>query len=158
MLDPINFDKIASVGEFLYNSSDTVAIWPKIILDKTSNPDFITNNIVEYSLDQLAQIKEWKYFRKLDDRLLHRGEISLDGKKITANELMMQGLNRHRGWRCWAGLHMISIDMWGNIYRAECQQGNKIGNLIDYVLPESVIICNKDTCNCLSDIYLKKEI
>jgi organic radical activating enzyme len=157
MLDPIYFDEIVNIAKMLYDSGDYVAIWPKIILDKTSNPDYITNDISEYSDSQKDLIKNWPYFRKLDDTLLHRGDITLDGKKITANELMMSGLNQHTGWRCWAGLHMISIDIWGDIYRGECQQGGKLGNIRDYSLPKNTVICNKKTCNCLSDIYLKKE-
>lgn len=157
MLDPSHFDEIVSVAKVLYDSGENVAIWPKIILDKTSNPDYITNTISNYTAEQTATIKNWPYFRKLDDSKLHRGDIALDGKTISANELMMRGLNQHAGWTCWAGLHMISIDMWGDIYRGECQQGGKIGNLENYTLPTDTIICGKQTCNCLSDIYLKKE-
>jgi hypothetical protein len=156
MLGSGNFNQCVSIAESLYNSGDNVAIWPKVILDKTSDPNQITNTITDYTNEQLEMIKHWPYFRKLDDSLLHRGEIKLNGSKINANELMISKLNSHIGWHCWAGLHMISIDVWGNIYRSECQQGGIIGNLKEYKLPTSTIVCGKNTCNCLSDIYLKK--
>ena len=69
----------------------------------------------------------------------------------------IQNLNHHKGWECWAGLHMISIDMWGDVYRSECQQGGSIGNLKSYTLPTTTITCGKDKCSCLSDVYLRKE-
>lgn len=159
MLSPNDiFYKQLSVAEKLYNISNNVSIWPKIILDKTSDPNQITNNVSNYTEEQLKIINSWPYFRRLDDNLFHRGEITLDGNKITANELILNGLNKHFGWKCYAGLHMLSVDMWGNVYRADCQQGGKIGNLENFKLPDSVLICKSNKCSCLSDIYLKKEI
>lgn len=156
MLSPNNFDKMLEVAKTIYNYSNNVSIWPKIILDK-SDIDNISNKPADYTAEQLDIIKYWKYFRKLSDKNLHRGELLLDNLPITANELISTGKNRYRNWNCWGGLHMINIDMWGNIYRADCQQGGPLGNLERYQLPTSTIKCGKDICSCLSDIYLRKE-
>lgn len=156
MLVPEEFDRHLKVAEYLYNGAGNAAIWPKIILDK-SDPDNITNTPADYTLEQLATIKNWKYFRKLDDSVLHRGDILLDGLATDANELILKGLNRHRGWNCYGGLDMINIDMWGNLYRSDCKNGGALGNIERYGLPVIPIRCDMDSCNCLSDIYLRKQ-
>jgi len=158
MITPENFDSMLAVAEILYNASDSVAIWPKVVLDKTSNPDTLTNIPTDYTDDQLKIIKEWPYFRKLDDHMLHRGNIILDGILVTANDLLLEKKNRFQGWQCWGGLHMISIDKWGDIYRADCTVGGKLGNLSKYQLPTASVTCTFEKCSCLSDIYLKKVI
>ena len=150
------FKEAQKVAATLYDNTDRLAIWPKVILDKTSG-DYITNEVSVYTEEQKEIISKWPYFRKLDDSHLHRGEIFYNERKIDANELIVEGLNKHKGWKCWAGLDMIYIE-WGKIFRAECLQGGLIGTLEDFTLPQKTVICNKELCGCLSDIYLRKEL
>jgi len=150
-----NFDELLTIAEKLYNNTERLAIWPKIILDK-SDPNNITNTPADYTQEQLDTIKNWPYFRKLSDYKLHRGNILLDNVKTDANELIINRLNCHKGWNCYGGLDMLNIDMWGNMYRSDCKNGGPIGNLERYRLPTIPIKCEMDTCNCLSDIYLRK--
>lgn len=150
------FDEMLLVADSLFNKTSKLAVWPKLILDKTSM-DHVTNDVADYTDEQKTVIKRWPYFRTLDETNIHRGDIMLDGVKITANELIIKELNRHQGWNCWSGLHMINIDMWGNMYRADCKQGGAIGNLERYQLPTEPIRCGATKCSCLSDIYLRKE-
>ena len=156
MMVQSKFDEIVGIAKQMYDNTDKLAIWPKLVLDKTSD-SVITNNISNYTIEQTALIKSWPYFRKVDDSKVHRGELLLYGKPVTGNDLIVQNLNHHKGWECWAGLHMISVDMWGDIYRSECQQGGAIGNLKSYTIPTTTITCGKDKCSCLSDVYLRKE-
>jgi organic radical activating enzyme len=158
MLVKDQFYDLFRVASHLHASSPRLAIWPKVVLDKTSNPDTLTNIPTDYTDDQLKIIKEWPYFRKLDDHMLHRGNIILDGILVTANDLLLEKKNRFQGWQCWGGLHMISIDKWGDIYRADCTVGGKLGNLSKYQLPTASVTCTFEKCSCLSDIYLKKVI
>lgn len=155
MLVPEKFDQLVEVAKKLYESSNNINVWPKVIVDKSDAT--VTNEVLYYSDKQQQIIKNWPYFKKIDDEQLHRGELLLDEIPITANDLIINDLNRHKGWRCWAGLHMVNIDMWGNIYRADCQQGGPIGNLKEYTMPSEPIICGAERCACLSDIYLRKE-
>jgi len=150
-----NFDELYNIATYIYNNTERLAIWPKVILDK-SDPDNITNEPSDYTESQLETIKNWPYFRKLDDSKLHRGNILLDNIKIDANQLILKGLNRHKHWNCYGGLDMINIDMWGNMYRSDCKNGGPLGNIERYGLPIIPIRCEMDTCNCLSDIYLRK--
>jgi organic radical activating enzyme len=150
-----NFDELYNIATYIYERTDKLAIWPKIILDK-SDPEYITNEPSDYTESQLETIKNWPYFRKLDDIKLHRGNILLDDVKIDANQLILKGLNRHKHWNCYGGLDMINIDMWGNMYRSDCKNGGPLGNIERYGLPIIPIRCEMDSCNCLSDIYLRK--
>jgi organic radical activating enzyme len=156
MMVQSKFDEIVGIAKQMYDNTEKLAIWPKLVLDKTSD-NFITNNVSNYTIEQKTLIKAWPYFRTVDDSKVHRGELLLCGKPVTGNDLIIQNLNHHKGWECWAGLHMISVDMWGDIYRSECQQGGTIGNLKSYTAPTTTITCGKDKCSCLSDVYLRKE-
>lgn len=148
------FSKSVNVAKKLFDNTDRLAIWPKVILDKTTG-EHITNELTDYTQEQLHIIQNWPYFRKLNDENLHRGNILYDGEPTDANQLITKGLNRHKGWTCWAGLDMIYIE-WGKIYRAECFQGGPIGTLDHFEMPSTTVTCNKDICSCLSDIYLRK--
>lgn len=150
------FETLLDVAKTLYDNTDKLSIWPKVVLDKTS-VDYVTNEVSEYTDQQKEILKKWPYFRPVDDSNIHRGNLMLDNNPINGNDLILKGLNKYKGWECWAGQHMISIDMWGNLYRSECRQGGSFGNLERYTMPDSTIICGQEKCSCLSDIYLKKE-
>jgi hypothetical protein len=150
------FDHMVGIGQRLYKGTNKLAIWPKVVLDKTSG-EFVTNKVSDYTDEQKAIIKSWPYFRKIDDSKIHRGALLLDNVPVTGNDIIVKGLNNYKGWDCWAGVDMLSIDMWGDVYRAECKQGGKLGNLANYNLPTKTITCPANKCSCLSDIYLQKE-
>lgn len=156
MMEVDCFDKQLEIANQLYENTNKLAIWPKVILDKTSGVH-ITNEVSNYTENQQQIIKDWPYFRKVNDYYLHRGELLLDDEKISANDLIIKELNKHRGWNCWAGLHMIKIDMHGNLYRSDCERGGRLGTIANYTLPSEPFVCDKDLCACLSDIFLRKE-
>lgn len=151
MLTPDTFSEMLTVADYLYHNS-TMAIWPKIVLDKVS----MSNDVAPYTTEQQETIKNWAYFRKLNDTKIHRGELLLNGQVVTANDLILQNLNKHSGWTCWSGLDQINISFEGDIYRADCQVGGSIGNIRNFILPSKPQICNKEFCTCLSDIYIRK--
>lgn len=153
MLVPDQFDELCEVARQIYEGDPNVAIWPKVVLDKQT----FSNEMYTYTAEQLDFIKNWPYSRDIDDYYLHRGAITLDGVEIEMNQIITKGLNKHKGWQCWAGLHMLHIDMWGYVYRANCKEGGPIGTLNDFKLPTSPITCNKNICACLSDIPLRKQ-
>lgn len=151
MLTPSNFEDMLEVADYLYANSN-MAVWPKVVLDKQS----MSNDIAPYTTAQRNKINNWPYFRKLDDSKIHRGEILLDGVNVSANDLLLNGLNKHKGWNCYSGVDQINVGFTGEVYRADCQVGGVIGTIQDVVLPTTPQRCDKDSCNCLSDIYLRK--
>ena len=163
MLLPDDFDEAFSISEKIFSNTANATIWPKVIVDKTYS-DNITNEVVTYTDKQKDLIKNWPFTRKIDDKDVHRGKMQLklndwfeDAKDVDANELILEGKNKFVGWKCWAGIDGVNIDMWGNMYRADCQFGGAIGNLERYKLPTEPIVCGKSICSCLSDIYIRKE-
>lgn len=155
MLTPDNFNEIMNVAQYMYDNAPNMLIWPKIVLDK-SVANNISNKVVNYTTEQKKIIKDWPYKRVIDDHKLHRGGLLYNDKPITANDLILRDLNVHTNWQCYGGIDMINIDMWGNMYRSDCQQGGPLGNIERWMLPTTPIICNASSCNCLSDIYLRK--
>lgn len=156
MLVPEKFDELYKVAERLYNGSANLTVEPKIVVDKTSS-EFITNDVSMYTEEQQKVIAKWEYQRKLNFNNLHRGDIIINEKEYEGHEIILQGKNKFSGWKCWAGVDGVNIDMWGNLYRADCQYGGALGNLERYKLPKKEIICGKTVCSCLSDIYIRKE-
>lgn len=156
MLVPEKFDELCKIAERLYNGSANLTVEPKVIVDKTSS-EFITNDVSMYTEEQQKVIAKWQYQRKLNFNNLHRGDIIINEEEYEGHEIILQGKNKFSGWKCWAGIDGVNIDMWGNLYRADCQYGGALGNLERYKLPEKEIICVKTVCSCLSDIYIRKE-
>ena len=157
MLLPSDFEEIFALAEKIYSSTARASIVPKVIVDKTSSEN-ITNEVMTYTEAQKQLIKDWPFSRKVNDEELHRGAMMLNDEVVNANDLILQDKNKFSGWNCWAGLHGVNIDMWGNMYRADCQFGGAIGNLERYKLPKEKILCDKERCSCLSDIFIRKEL
>ena len=157
MLLPSDFEEIFSLAEKIYSLTARASIVPKVIVDKTSSEN-ITNEVMTYTEAQKQLIKDWPFSRKVNDAELHRGAMILNDEVVNANDLILQDKNKFSGWNCWAGLHGVNIDMWGNMYRADCQFGGAIGNLERYKLPKEKILCGKERCSCLSDIFIRKEL
>jgi MoaA/NifB/PqqE/SkfB family radical SAM enzyme len=152
MVSPENFDNSIAVSKQLYDGG--LAVWPKIITDKTG--PIITNKAPTFTPEQEQLLKNWPYFRNVDDSKIHRGGMLLDGVPTTANDLIIKGLNKHSGWSCYGGIDQINVDLQGDVYRSDCQVGGVIGTVENFTLPSQPQICNKELCACLSDIYLRK--
>jgi len=155
MLLPERFDEMYAVAERIHRETDAL-VEPKVIVDKV-NDEHPTNRVYEYTEEQKQKIKSWPFARNMPYQGIHRGPLMYDEQYIDANKLILEGKNRFSGWKCWAGVDGINIDMWGNMYRADCQFGGAIGNLERYKLPKDPIVCGKNICSCLSDIYIRKE-
>ena len=92
----------------------------------------------------------------VDSSRIHRGELLLDDTVVDANDLITTGRNNFKDWQCWAGVDQLNVAIGGAVYRADCQWGGDIGTIRDFTLPQSPIKCGRDTCSCLSDIYIRK--
>ena len=150
------FDEQYKIAQYLFDRTDRMSIYPKVILDKTDG-EHITNTVSPYSSEQKEIIGAWPFARQVNDENLHRGDLKLDEQPVTAKDLIISGMNNFAGWKCWAGIDGVNVDMWGNLYRADCQFGGPIGNMERYRLPTEPITCGKTVCGCLSDIYIRKD-
>ena len=80
-------------------------------------------------------------------------------KEDNVNSVMARDENDFRGWKCWAGVQNITISNTGDVFRAICKVGGKLGNIYDgFEMPEETIICNKPRCICAADVQLSKAL
>lgn len=78
-------------------------------------------------------------------------------ERKAANAFILAGENRWFGWNCGAGLEALRILPDGQIFRALCGVGGRLGNITTgYVLPDAFVRCDKEACGCVSDILLTK--
>ena len=105
--------------------------------------------------------KHIKYTRDFD---IYRGAMKTvqedgTGSVSSAHRFISTHTNDWSGWKCYAGVEQIIVDMEGFIYRGWCKVGNIIGNIneIDIQLPTEPVICNKTMCHCNFDIMSTKE-
>jgi hypothetical protein len=87
--------------------------------------------------------------------IVHYSDDSSEESNV--NDLLANESNKFKGWLCWAGLQNITIDSDGNVWRAICKVGGKLGDIHNgFDVPTEPIICTKDSCNCAADIQLSK--
>lgn len=91
-----------------------------------------------------------------------RGTMTVQGtglprRAVRANEFMIRGENRWKGYRCNAGIESLRIKGNGSITRAVCSVGGEIGRLGGTVtLPVAPIVCSAEVCACVADILITK--
>ena len=136
-LQPLIYD----LGDTLYDYSD----FQKKIFDKQH--ELITKHI--------------KFDRSFD---YYRGAMKMidneDKSMISsAHRFISDTPTDWRGWKCYAGIEQLLVDMDGGIYRGWCKEGGVIGNINDkeLSLPTDPVVCTKTMCHCNFDIMCTKD-
>lgn len=77
----------------------------------------------------------------------------------SAHRFISDKTNDWSGWKCYAGVEQIIVDLRGLIYRGWCRVGDTIGHMFDDNLriPTDPVICDKTMCHCNFDIMSTKE-
>ena len=71
--------------------------------------------------------------------------------------LVANNKNRFTGWLCWIGIDGIKIDFDGNIYKANCQTGGKIGNIAEnFTFATEPVTCQQQWCISNADHIIRK--
>lgn len=82
-----------------------------------------------------------------------------NSQESNVNDLLAKEKNKFKNWICWAGVQNITIDNQGNVYRAICKVGGKLGNIYEgFEIPQNPIKCTKNDCTCAADIQLSKAL
>ena len=161
MMHPAYFDLCIEVVEEIVKvvPNVSIALQPLLV-------DF-KDELYEYTQEQSEIIdKQFELYGskvKWDtDRPIFRGSMKLVGEEIemtsSSHRFISEGVNRWKGWRCYAGVEQIVVDTDGRIWRGWCLEGGSLGYIEDYVhLPEKPIICSRDYCHCNFDIMCTKE-
>lgn len=132
---------IHDFGDTLYNYND----FQKKIFDKQH--DLITKHI--------KFTKSFDYYRGAMKMVDAEG----NGKVSSAHRFISDKTNDWSGWKCYAGVEQLIVDMDGSIYRGWCREGGRIGNINDedLALPNAPVLCTKTMCHCNFDIMSTKE-
>jgi len=154
---PEKFDiSMKAIDRFLELQSKNILVSPKVILKNFGWEP------VEYTEEQKHFINNFVAAPIDSDKIHRRGMefIYDDGSRELMRErkCLLEKQNNFKSWKCFAGLHSLIVDFTGDIYRGECHVGGSIGNISDQKIkfPEKEIICTKNFCSCLTDLYIKK--
>jgi len=74
------------------------------------------------------------------------------------NDILVRKDNQYKGWKCWSGIHTITIVPDGTIYNASCRN-KKMGNIYEdeeIKLSVEPHICGRAWCVCAAHLNLKK--
>jgi organic radical activating enzyme len=81
----------------------------------------------------------------------------IESNPANVNDLLMAETNTFSGWECWAGIQNITIDNQGDVWRAICRQGEKLGSIFtDFDIASDTVTCKKKSCTCAADLHLSK--
>ena len=79
---------------------------------------------------------------------------------LSSHYLISTQENNWKGWKCYAGVEQIIVDLDGRVWRGWCKVGKQLGWIQRgrrLVFPKDPIICTKDFCHCNFDIMCTKE-
>ena len=77
--------------------------------------------------------------------------------ETNTDELNDKGLNKFKGWTCFAGVDSLYIDFDGNVYKSWCLNEGKIGHITEhYLVATKPTICQKNVCSCNTDLVIRK--
>jgi len=133
---------IHDFGDTLYDYND----FQKKIFDKQH--ELITKHI--------RFTKPFDYYRGAMRTVDSEGNTQV----TSAHRFINDKTNDWSGWKCYAGVEQLIVDMDGTIHRGWCKVGDTIGNIsdIELKLPTQPVICTKTMCHCNFDIMSTKEI
>lgn len=75
------------------------------------------------------------------------------------NEMVAYDRVNFQGWTCQAGRDLLFINAAGEVLRAGCKIGGRLGFLTDRLLkfPTGPVVCDKNFCPCGTDILVAKQ-
>ena len=163
MMSPAKFDFCYSVANKVKNLGNiSMALQPLIhdFGDTLFDYDEFQKKIFDKQHDLITKhikfTKSFDYYRGAMRMLYPDGTTEVS----SAHRFISQKTNDWSGWKCYAGVEQIIIDLAGDIYRGWCRVGDKVGNIhdSDIEIPMEPVLCNKTMCHCNFDIMSTKEI
>lgn len=137
-------------------------------------PTFGTANIIReinYSDDQIAILNSHIPVRRhsknkgllykasfLQSNLIFEDNSSKVLTMDIASNLVNNESTNFFGWKCNIGLESLFVHFNGNVQRSNCGVGGFIGNIKTGIQwPTNSIICDKNFCHCIADVYMTKQ-
>ena len=147
LLDPLYSDRVRKLQDILKRldiSFETKPIFPKF------NGTMLDYSEESFELLTTNHRSKKQYFP--DCKLK---TVWLDDKKMRAQDIIIEGRNKFKGWQCLAGRNRLHIDFSGMIWAGSCRSV-AIGKMSEFPFLQDPIICNKDSCNCVDDVKVEK--
>lgn len=162
MMSPEKFDFCYAIANKIKNLGNvSMALQPLIhdFGDTLFDYNDFQKNIFDKQHDLIT--KHIKFTKNFD---YYRGAMRMvnkdgESKISSAHRFISDKTNDWSGWKCYAGVEQLIVDMDGAIYRGWCKVGGSIGNINDDILnlPNDPIVCYKTMCHCNFDIMSTKE-
>ncbi len=132
---------IVDFGDTLYEYTD----YQKKILDRQH--ELITKHI--------KFTKPLEYYRGAMRKVYEDGTT----EPSSAHRFINDKTNDWSGWKCYAGVEQLIVDMDGSYHRGWCREGGQLGRIDDKNLsfPMEPVVCTKTMCHCNFDIMCTKE-
>lgn len=98
--------------------------------------------------------KKFNYYRGAMKLIYPDGSEELS----SAHRFITKKTNNWSGWKCFAGVEQIVVDLNGSCYRGWCKVGESFGHIEqdNLKIPTDPIICDKTMCHCNFDIMSTK--
>ena len=162
MMSPEKFDYCYAVANKVKNLGNiSMALQPLIhdfgdtLFDYNEFQKKIFDKQHELITRHIKFTKSFDYYRGAMRTVNEQGESAVS----SAHRFISEKTNDWSGWKCYAGIEQLIVDMDGSVHRGWCKVGEPIGNIFDdnLKLPSEPIVCNKTMCHCNFDIMCTKE-
>lgn len=160
----VNFTMLPSKFEECLETAITInRLFPNISLTLKPLLKNFGDEMYDYEERHIQVLKEIRFKYNVTENI-SRGSLrnffdSGETLKYKAVDFILRNENHWKGWKCHIGIELIYIDYKGDVYRGTCKQGNKITNIHlneNFSFPNDAIICQKETCHCITDIMTTK--
>jgi hypothetical protein len=162
MMSPEKFDHCYAVANKIKNLGNiSMALQP--LIHDFGDTLYDYNDFQKRIFDKQHELisKHIKFTKTFD---YYRGAMRVvypDGTSqvSSAHRFISEKINDWSGWKCYAGIEQLIVDMDGSIYRGWCKEGGAVGKIddVDLTLPTEPIVCSKNMCHCNFDIMSTKE-
>ena len=162
MMSPEKFDlcfemanKIKDLGNLSMALQPLIHDFGEVVYDYTDEQKNIMDKQHELITKHIKFNKNFDYYRGAM-RMIDSGGNS---RVSSAHRFINDRTNDWSGWKCYAGVEQLIVDMDGSVHRGWCKVGKSFGNIHseELYLPTEPIVCNKTMCHCNFDIMSTKE-
>ena len=163
MMSPEKFDYCFELANSLKDLGNiSIAMQPlihdfgEVLFDYTPEQQLVFENQWRLITKHIKFTKPFPYYRGAMRMIKTDGTTTVQA----AHKFIANKSNDWSGWKCYAGVEQLIVDMNGIIHRGWCKVGKHIGHINDTVLnlPTDPIICNKNSRRRFLELPYSAEI
>ena len=170
MMDPKHWDHCVEVIERLRTRTDSLYGVEPVRLLNYFEGFHVVNYDVDYTPEQDHNLGTMNYFPpKINPPAIQKkqfqelvGIVHEDGSRQRLEHvgpLVLNKMNKFKGWQCNIGIESLYISPDGHIKRGNCFEGAIIGNVLEpekIIWADKAVECSYEMCHCLTDIRISK--